>query len=65
MQSFRVDLKFAWQELYPYLRLLIPHASGFVKSPEIYETTYIKGSDDIFCEMLDRRARGYMKEVTK
>jgi hypothetical protein len=54
------DLEFAWRELYPYLRLLIPHASGFLKSPEIYETTCIKGSDDIFCEMLDRCARGHM-----
>jgi hypothetical protein len=62
--SFRVDLMFAWQELYPYLRLLIPHASGFLKSPEIYETTCIKGSDDIFCEMLDRCARGHVKQVT-
>jgi hypothetical protein len=63
--SFRVGLKFAWQELYPYLRQLIPHASGFLKSPENYETTCIKGSDDIFCEMLDRCARGHMREVTR
>ena len=62
--SFSVDLKFAWQELYPYLRLLIAHASGFLKSLEIYGTTCIKGSDDIFCEMLGRCARGHMLEVT-